>query len=186
MDQIVANDGARVQESRRRPQSAETRERIRLSLLGRRHSDERRQNNSRAHAGRRLSDEHRAACSRAQMGRVVTDETRQKISEANRGRVYGPPSPERRAHQRRMMRNRVFTEEHREKLCENWNRTLLICPHCGFACYPPQYGRWHGDRCRLRWPNRHRRPTLRVGGETGTDLDQKSEQSGHGETRDQQ
>jgi hypothetical protein len=184
----VTDADARFHKKRnRKPQSPETREKIRMALLGRHHTDERRQNNSRAHAGRRLSDEHRAACSRGQMGRVVTDETREKISAANRGRVYGPPSAQRRAHQRRMMRNRLFTEEHREKLCENWNRTLLSCPHCGLACYPPQFGRWHGDRCRLRWPIGFRQATSRPDGEAGwSESGPKNEQSGHGETRDQQ
>jgi hypothetical protein len=137
---------------RRKPQSPETREKIRLALLGRKHTDERRQNISDALTGRSLSDKHRAACSRAQMGRVVSDGTRAKISRANKGRVYGPPSSERRAHQRRMMRNRVFTEEHRANLSEKWHgRDVLTCPRCGFACYQPQYGRWHGDRCRRNW-----------------------------------
>jgi hypothetical protein len=134
---------------RRRAHTSETKAKIRASLLGVKHTDERRQNISRAHAGRKLSDEHRAACSRGQLGRVVTPETRLKISEANRGRVYGPPSAEFRAHLRRLMRNRVFTEEHRENLSEKWHdRAVLTCPHCGLTCYPPQYGRWHGDRCR--------------------------------------
>jgi NUMOD3 motif len=147
------NGDARLQKKRyRKAQSPETREKIRLALLGRQHTDERRKNISDALTGRILSDQHRAACSRAQMGRLVTDETRAKISAANRDRVYGPPSAEFRAHLSRVLRNRVFTEEHRQKLCENWNRTQLTCPHCGFACYPPQYGRWHGDRCRRNKP----------------------------------
>jgi Straboviridae homing endonuclease len=133
---------------RRKPHSPATRDKIRMSLLGVKHTDERRKNISDALAGRSLSEEHRAACSRAQTGRVVTAETRAKISEANTGRVYGPPSAEYRAHLRRVMRNRVFTEKHRENLSTNWNRTQLTCPHCGLASYPPQYGRWHGDRCR--------------------------------------
>ena len=138
--------------SRRRSQTSETREKIRLALLGGKHTPERRKNQSVAHLGKKLSDEHRAACSRAQLGRVVTAETRRKISKANTRRVYGPPSAERREHQRRLMRDRVFTEEHRENLSLNWNRTEITCPHCGFACHPPQYGRWHGDRCKRQPP----------------------------------
>lgn len=53
------------------------------------------------------------------MRRLVTDETRAKISAGNRDRVYGPPSAEFPAHPSWVLRNRVFTEEHREKLCEN-------------------------------------------------------------------
>jgi hypothetical protein len=82
------------------------------------------------------------------------------------------------------MRDRVFTEEHRESLSVNWNRTLLTCPHCGLATYPPQYGRWHGDLCRRKRQIEHRRARSR--NETWMDLDQQNEQSGHGETRDQQ
>ena len=29
----------------------------------------------------------------------------------------------------------------RDKLSANGNRTLLTCPHCGLAAYPPHYGR---------------------------------------------
>src|SRR5690348_10345343 len=81
------------------------------------------------------------------MGRVVTDETRRKISDANKGQVVLPRRSE---YQRQMMKDRVFTEEHRENLSANWNRTEVTCPHCGLACHPPQYGRWHGDRCKKR------------------------------------
>jgi hypothetical protein len=157
----------------RRAQTPETKAKIRAGLLGVKHTDERRQNIRDALTGRTLSEEHRAACGRGQTGRVVTPATRQKISEANRGRVYGPPSAEFRAHLRRVMRNRVFTEEHRENLSEKWHdRAVLTCPHCGFACYQPQYGRWHGDRCRRKWRKGHPRASSRPRDETGMASDQ--------------
>jgi hypothetical protein len=134
----------------RRHQTPETKEKIRRALLGRKHTEERRRNQSRAHLGKPLSLAHRQKLSAVLTGRVIPEETRRKISEANRGRVYGPPSEERREHQRQMMKGRVFTEEHRENLRAKWNRTEVTCPHCGIACHPPQYGRWHGDRCKKR------------------------------------
>jgi hypothetical protein len=143
---------------KRRPQSPETREKIRMSLLGRKHSDERRENNRRSHIGRPLSDEHCAACSRAQLGRVVTDETRRKISAANLGRKQRPLTRKERIARSVALKNRVFTEQHRENLSVHWNRTLFRCPHCSRTAYPPQYGRWHGDRCRKRGEKKATQP----------------------------
>jgi hypothetical protein len=98
--------------------SPETREKIRLTLLGRKHTDERRQNISDALTGRSLSDKHRAACSRAQMGRVVSDGTRAKISEANRGRKPRPLTRNERLNLSIALQGRIFTEEHRGNLSE--------------------------------------------------------------------
>jgi hypothetical protein len=133
----------------RRAQTPETKAKIRASLLGVKHTDERRQNIRDALTGRALSEEHQAACSRGQLGRVVTPgdpakNLRSKQGASLRSAFRRDPSPP-----RRLMRNRVFTKEHKENLSEKWHdRAVLTCPHCGLTCYPPQYGRWHGDRCR--------------------------------------
>jgi NUMOD3 motif len=104
---------------RRRVQTAETRERIRRALLGRKHTDERRKNISDALAGRALSDDHRAACSRAQTGRVVTAETGAKISAAKKkGRKPRPLTRESRIALSVALTGRIFSQQHRRRLSE--------------------------------------------------------------------
>jgi hypothetical protein len=149
-DQLVTGAKARLHKKRnRKPQSLETREKIRRALLGRKHNDDRRKNISEALTGRSLSDEHRA--SRGQMGRLVSEATRAKISGANKGRKPRPRTRKQRLALSIALSNRTFTEEHRANLSERWHdRAVLTCPHCDFACYQPQFGRWHGDRCRRR------------------------------------
>jgi hypothetical protein len=100
----------------RRLLSPETREKIRLALLGRKHTDERRQNISNALTGRRLSEEHRAACSRTHLGRIVSVETRRKISAANAGRKLRPLTHRERIARSKAMTGRIFTEDRRKSL----------------------------------------------------------------------
>jgi hypothetical protein len=103
----------------RRPRSPETREKIRTSLLGRKHSDERRRNISDALTGRRLSDEHRAACGLGQSGRIVSEDTRRKISVANTGRKQRPMTHKELVARSIALTGRIFTERHRENLSES-------------------------------------------------------------------
>ena len=113
---MTINPGQPTRVRNRNLLSPETREKIRMSLLGRKHTDERRQNISNALTGRRLSEEHRAACSRAHLGRIVSVETRRKISAANTGRIQRALTHKELVARSIAMTGRIFTEEHRKSL----------------------------------------------------------------------
>jgi group I intron endonuclease len=92
------------------PQSAESREKMRLSHLGKKMSDEQKEKLRKINLGKKMSaesvektriankgrirgpmkQEHKDAISKANMGRICSEVTREKIGNANRGKTLTP------------------------------------------------------------------------------------------------
>lgn len=68
--------------------SADTREKIRKSLLGKKRSNESRERMSQAGLGRKLSEDWKKNIAKGGMGKVKSAETRRKISQANSKAIH--------------------------------------------------------------------------------------------------
>jgi hypothetical protein len=112
----ISEEGRRriSEASKRQVVSPETREKIRLSKLGKPvHSPEARLKIGTAHKGRKHSEESSEKKRRAMKGRIITEDHRRKISEANKGHKL---TDEQHKAMIEGMTGRKLSEEHRRKI----------------------------------------------------------------------
>lgn len=102
-----------------RPMSTETKEKIRLSHLGKKHSPEHIANSAAAHRGIRPNFESRQKMSLSQRGskkKPWSEESKRRASEARKGIKTGPQSLSHVEARRRGMRGHIVTQETRNKI----------------------------------------------------------------------
>ena len=113
-------------------QSEETRQKIRDSLTGVKHTEERRRKNSEAHNGQVPWNKGLTNAT------SHTEEHKQYMSNLMTGEgnhFYG----------------KSHTKETRSKMSEAaLKRRKITCPHCGKETPPGLHKRWHGDNCRKK------------------------------------
>ena len=66
-------------------QDESTKEKLRIAMIGRKHTEEFKQNMSLRLKGKPLSEEHKANIGKANSGRKATEATKQKLSESHKG-----------------------------------------------------------------------------------------------------
>ena len=105
--------------------SEETKQKIRMSRIGKKDSEITRLNKSKAGKNKP----------------PITEETRQKLSIANRGKdLSGSKNP---------FYGKTHSDEQREKKRqEKLNSPRHECPHCSKITDTMNYARWHGDKCK--------------------------------------
>ena len=104
--------------------------------LGKKYSEERRQNISKALTGRKISEEWREKLSQSHMGNRQSEDTRRKISEGMKGVSTA------------WLTGRKLSEETKKKLSEgskgekhwNWKGDYPVCPVCDKKLSTRKYG----------------------------------------------
>ena len=105
--------------------SADTKQKLRMSRLGKKDSEETRLRKS-------IAGKNKLP---------ITEETRQKLSIANKGKdLSGEKNP---------FFGKKHSDEHRERQrLEKLNSPRHECPHCSKITDTMNYARWHGDKCK--------------------------------------
>ena len=77
-------------ESRKKPRSEETKQKISKSHIGLNHTDETKNKIGESHKGKPQTEEHRNKIGEFHKGKTVSEETREKISKSNKGKCHKP------------------------------------------------------------------------------------------------
>lgn len=145
--------------------SPEIKERIRLSNIGKTHTEETKKLLSIAATGRLHTQEAKDKMSMKMKEswdknpRCVSDEQKLKISIAGTGRLHTQEAKDRigNAH-----RNKIVSEEARAKQSEKAKTRLLTCTYCGLIAQAVTIRRWHNDKCKLKLIDTHECPNSLV------------------------
>lgn len=138
-----------------RKQSPEARRKVGLAQKGKIVPEETRKKMSIASSGENCSPETRNKISKALKGRKLPEEVKKKISNSSKGRIVSQEARKNisiaKLGKRNPMYGRNFSEEHRRNLSlsnKGKTRKIVKCPHCNLKGAINGMKRWHFDNCK--------------------------------------